>query len=78
MFEFINLLIHPYLAAAAHHSPVLMLLVLVAIAALLVPFHHKLEHWITHRMIAKNRRLRLAAAKRIVAKLEEDTDVSQQ
>jgi len=73
VFEFINLLIHPYLAEATHHSPVWMLLVLVAIAALLVPLHHKVEHWITHQMVEKNKRLRLEAARRTVAKLEANT-----
>jgi len=77
VFEFINLLIHPYLAAATHHSPVWMLLALVVIAALLVPLHHKLEHWVTHQMIAKNKRLRLAAARKIVARLEEDADLKE-
>jgi hypothetical protein len=30
-----------------HHSPVLMLLALVCIAALLVPMHHRAEKWAT-------------------------------
>jgi tetratricopeptide (TPR) repeat protein len=77
VFEFINLLIHPYLANFTHHSPVLMLLALVAIAALLVPLHHKLEHWLTHQMIVKNKRLRLTAAKRTITRLESDPDIKQ-
>jgi len=43
IFEFINLFIHPYLANATHNSPVLMLVVLIAIGALLIPLNHKLE-----------------------------------
>jgi hypothetical protein len=70
IFEFINLLIHPYLASATHHSPIWMLVVLVAIAALLVPIHHRIEYWISHKVVSKNKALRLAAAKRTVAKLE--------
>jgi hypothetical protein len=77
VFEFINLFIHPYLGAVTHHSPVLMLLALMAIAALLVPLHHKVEHWLTHKMIAKNKRIRLAAAKKIVSKLEGDPDIKE-
>jgi hypothetical protein len=46
LFEFIALLIHPYIANWTHHSPVWMLLILVAIGAVLVPLHHKLEHWV--------------------------------
>ncbi len=70
VFEFINLLIHPSLAEFTHHSPFLMLIVMVCIAALLIPLHHRLEHWITHRLVEKNNRIRLAAAKRIIRKLE--------
>ena len=70
VFEFINLLIHPALERITHHSPVLMLLILVCIAALLVPLHHKLEKWVTHKMVQKNMRIRLAAAKRTIEKLE--------
>ena len=36
VFEFLNLLLHPFLERITHHSPVLMLLALVCIAA----FHH--------------------------------------
>lgn len=71
LFEFINLLLHPYVGNLTHHSPVLMLLFMVCLAALLIPLHHKLEHWITHKMVAKNNRIRLAAAKRTIAQLEE-------
>ena len=70
VFEFINLFIHPYLAHATNDSPVLMLVVLIAIAALLIPLHHKLQHWITRIMVEKNKKIRLAAAKKTIAKLE--------
>jgi len=72
VFEFINLLIHPALERITHHSPVLMLLILVCIAALLIPLHHKLEKWIIHRMVEKNKRIRLAAAKRTIEQLEKN------
>lgn len=55
VFEFINLLIHPWLASFTHESPVLMLLVLVIIASLLIPLHHRLEKWIKEKMIEKNK-----------------------
>jgi len=70
IFEFINLLIHPWLARVTQESPVLMLLALVLIAALLIPMHHKLEHWIKGKMIEKNKAIRLAAAKKTIEKLE--------
>lgn len=51
VFEFINLLVHPYLMELTGDSPILMLLALAAIAALLVSLHHKIEVWVTAKMI---------------------------
>ncbi|MET0636671.1 MAG: tetratricopeptide repeat protein [Chitinophagaceae bacterium] len=70
-FEFINLFLHPFLGDITNHSPVLMLLIMVAIASLLIPLHHKIEHYITYKLTAKNRRIRLAAAQKTIAELEE-------
>ena len=70
VFEFLNLLLHPFLERVTHHSPVLMLLALVCIAALLVPLHHKLEKWATTKLVEKNKTIRLAAAKKTIEKLE--------
>jgi hypothetical protein len=47
-----------------------MLLALVCIAALLVPLHHKLEKWATHKLVEKNKAIRLAAAKKTIEELE--------
>lgn len=49
-----------------------MLLALVCIAALLVPLHHKLEKWATHKLVEKNKQVRLAAAKRTINELEKE------
>jgi hypothetical protein len=73
VFEFLNLLLLPLLGAVTHHSPVLILLAMVCVAALLVPLHHRLEHWITHKMVEKNNRIRLAAAKRTIQHLKGET-----
>jgi hypothetical protein len=70
VFEFINLLIHPYITEATHDSPIFMLMILVMIAALLIPLHHRLEHWIKGKMVEKNKAIRLAAAKKTIEKLE--------
>ena len=72
VFELINLFIHPYLENLTHHSPLLMLTIMVCIAALLIPIHHWLEKWITHRLVEKNKKIRLAAAKKTIATLEGD------
>ena len=70
VFEFLNLLLHPFLERITNHSPILMLLALVCIAALLVPLHHKLEKWTTEKLVEKNKATRLANAKKTIEKLE--------
>ena len=74
VFEFLNLLLHPFLERITHHNPVLMLLALVCIAALLVPLHHKAEHWATAKLVEKNKQIRLAAAKKTIQQLETKPD----
>jgi tetratricopeptide (TPR) repeat protein len=71
-FELLNLWLHPYIATITHHSPLLMLLTMVCLAALLIPLHHRLEHWVTHKMVEKNNRIRLLAAKKVISQLEEE------
>lgn len=63
VFEFFNLLLHPFLERVTHHSPLLMLLALVCIAALLVPLHHRLEKLATQKLVEKNKQARLRVAK---------------
>ena len=70
VFEFLNLVLHPFVEESTHHSPVLMLISLVCIAALLVPLHHRLEHWATEKLVEKNKKIRLALAKKTIDKLE--------
>ena len=71
IFEFLNLLLHPFLERVTDHNPVLMLLALVCIAAILIPFHHRLEKWATAKLVEKNKQIRLAAAKKTIEELEE-------
>ncbi len=72
VFEFINLFLHPWLASFTHESPVFMLLALVLIASLLIPLHHRLEIWIKEKMIEKNKKIRLAAAKKTIQLLSDE------
>jgi tetratricopeptide (TPR) repeat protein len=74
VFEFLNLLLHPFLERVTNHSPVLMLMALVCIAALLVPLHHRLEKWATARLVEKNKKIRLASAKKTIEQLEKKTE----
>lgn len=70
VFEFLNLVLHPYLDKITHHTPLLMLLALVLISALLIPLHHRIEIWATAQLIEKNKAIRLAQAKKTIEKLE--------
>jgi Tetratricopeptide repeat len=72
VFEFLNLFLHPLLENITNHSPLLMLLALVCIASLLVPLHHKLEHWATKKLVEKNKKIRLASAKKTIEELEKN------
>jgi tetratricopeptide (TPR) repeat protein len=71
VFEFLNLLLHPFLEGVTNHTPLLMLLALVCVAALLVPFHYRVEKWSTAKLVEKNKKIRLANAKKTIEKLEE-------
>jgi len=73
VFEFINLFIHPYIGHWLHESPVLMLLALVCIAAIIVPLHHKLEHFTKEKLIAKNKKIRLENAKKTILELDKES-----
>lgn len=50
LFEYLTLLLHPVVAAFTHHTPVLEILIFVGVAALVIPLHHKLEHWVIHKL----------------------------
>ena len=70
VFEFTNLLLHPFLEVITHHSQIAMLLLMVGLAALLIPLHHKIEKWALNKIIQRNKESRLLAAKKVIAKLE--------
>lgn len=50
LFEYITLLIHPLVKEFTHHTPLLEIVIFVALAALAVPAHHKIEHWFIKRL----------------------------
>jgi tetratricopeptide (TPR) repeat protein len=70
VFEFINILVHSYLERLTDNSQVLTLILLVGIAALLIPLHHRVEKWTITKVVEKNKAVRLANAKRTIEKLE--------
>ncbi len=50
LFEYLTLFFHPFVANLTHHNPVFEILIFVAMAAILIPLHHKLEHWLVHKL----------------------------
>ena len=50
LFEFISLFLHPYIEKWTHHTPIFMLLILVVLASILVPMHHRMEHWVKGKL----------------------------
>ena len=73
-FEFLNLFLSPYIAKITFHTPLFTLLAMVFIAFFLIPIHHQLELWIKEKVVVKNKKIRLAAAKRMVALLEQEEE----
>lgn len=62
-FEFLTLLLHPTVKEITHHTPVLEILIFVAIASILIPLHHKVEHWLIEKLLEN--RERIAGEKKI-------------
>lgn len=50
LFEYLTLLLHPFVSHITHHTPMLEILIFVGVAALVIPLHHKLEHWLIHKL----------------------------
>jgi hypothetical protein len=55
LFEYLTLLLHPYVQELTHHQPILEIIVFVCIAAILIPAHHKIEHWLIEKLIHRNK-----------------------
>jgi len=64
LFECINLLIRPYLETVIGHSALSTQLVLAGIALLLIPVYSLTEKWVKKKFSAKNKKIRLAAARK--------------
>ncbi len=50
VFEYLTLLLHPFVIELTHHTPIYELMIFVSIAALLIPGHHRVEHWLIERL----------------------------
>lgn len=56
LFEYLTLLLHPYVAELTNHTPVYEMLIFVSIAAILIPTHHRVENRLI-QWLTKNRPL---------------------
>lgn len=56
LFEYLTLLLHPYVKEITNHTPVYEMLIFVTIAAFLIPAHHRIEAWLI-TWLTKNRPL---------------------
>ncbi|RYY70622.1 MAG: hypothetical protein EOO13_06000 [Chitinophagaceae bacterium] len=54
LFEYLTLLLHPRVVEFTHHTPFYELLIFVGVAALLIPAHHRIEHWLIAKLTVKN------------------------
>ncbi len=68
LFEYLTLLLHPYVAEITNHRPVYEMLIFVSIAAILIPSHHRFELWLIERLMRKrhlftNGKIRLKKSK---------------
>jgi hypothetical protein len=50
LFEYLTLLLHPFVVSITNHTPIFELLIFVSIAALLIPTHHRVEHWLIEKL----------------------------
>ena len=53
LFEYLTLLLHPLVLKITHHTPIYELLIFMGIASLLIPAHHRIEHWLIARLTVK-------------------------
>jgi len=56
LFEYLTLLLHPYVADITHHTPIYELLIFVCIAAVLIRAHHRIEAWFIDKLIQSKKR----------------------
>ena len=55
LFEYLTLLLHPLVVEFTHHKPFFELLIFVTIASLLIPAHHRIEHWLIDKLTLKSK-----------------------
>jgi tetratricopeptide (TPR) repeat protein len=51
LFEYLTLWLHPTVAELTGHKPIFEIMIFVVLAAILIPLHHRTEHWLVERLI---------------------------
>jgi hypothetical protein len=72
LFEYLTLLLHPAVAEFTNHTPVYEILIFVAIAAILIPGHHRIENWLIEKLIHKKGSIRFKKVRFSVKAPKED------
>ena len=54
LFEYLTLLLHPYVLEFTAHTPVYEMLIFVTLAAILIPTHHRVERWLIEKLVRRN------------------------
>ena len=67
-FEYLNLFLHPFAQKISHHTPIIELLILVLVASMLIPLHHRIEHWFLKHLTT----IHEYSAKKLAIKKEEE------
>ncbi|HEY4323972.1 MAG TPA: tetratricopeptide repeat protein [Mucilaginibacter sp.] len=63
LFEYLNLLLHHFIGPVTDDSPLLEITLLVIIAAILTPSHHRVEKWMLHQLAHRSNVQQPAIAK---------------
>jgi len=56
VFEYLTLLLHPFVLKITNRTPVFEMLIFVCVAAILIPGHHRIERWLIERLTHKHRK----------------------
>ena len=57
LFEFIQLIMHGTIENITHHDLLLTYLCLLVLAAIVLPLHHRFEHWIKKRISVEDKKI---------------------
>lgn len=57
LFEYLTLLLHPYVLEITNHTPIYEMLIFCSIAAVLIRAHHRIEHWFVEKLVLRNQRI---------------------